>query len=68
MKIYSPLDALGSSEQNLALTEVAVSDPALRDLATSIRGAHLDIQTLSFHLLELIWIFEGQRQLQQESD
>ncbi|MCU1578625.1 MAG: hypothetical protein JWP19_829 [Rhodoglobus sp.] len=50
---YALRDVLGSIDSNPALTDGALADPALRDLAVSARAAHLNIQALTFHLLEL---------------
>jgi hypothetical protein len=46
-------DVLDDVEENLRLTEGALRTPELADLAKSVRGAHLAIQQIVFHLREL---------------
>lgn len=46
-------DVLADVEADIALTDAALQNPDLADLAKSVRGAHLAINALAFHLLEL---------------
>lgn len=46
-------EIIAGTENELKLTEAALADPKLSDLAKSVRAAHLAIQSIAFHLASL---------------
>lgn len=52
VKLHYLREILETSEENLKLTETALQDPALRDLARAVRAALVNLEALTYHLIE----------------